>query len=389
MKQYSAIYWIVLVLLGALLLSGCPRETQGPNLPPIAEAGLEQEALIKTLVTLDGGRSYDPDGDKITYNWRFLVVPVGGHATLLVPNGRNCHFTPDVAGYWVIELIVSDGDLLSEADVVGVRVRKPQGEDLVLSDISAVGLTNNNYVSNFSAQILNMGFKYTGVVDFRVIGLDQWTNPSLVFDKSVTLDNVSLDTGSSGWFSLFQREIEWPEDVCRALFIVKVDPINQIVEVNENNNDLNKTLFRDDVAGYCSYENVLTDNLRIINRGGEGLSFLVEEGQEFLFGFWEDPFQFGLDFRNCCPEMTVELSIIYDWTPDPEDGKNIVLVDRNFVTLEPGKENYFTYTTNNVPREERYEQHAVTLAIIAYYDGGYAVLFQTPVKSEYEEIIGK
>jgi len=38
------------------------------NLPPVANAGQDQQVRVGDLVTLDGRDSYDPDGDLITYN---------------------------------------------------------------------------------------------------------------------------------------------------------------------------------------------------------------------------------------------------------------------------------------------------------------------------------
>jgi hypothetical protein len=306
-------------------------------------------------------------------------------------HAKVCQFTPDFPGIWIVELTVNDGKYTSAKDVVEVRVQvpPPTGNDLFLYDISASGMTDNQTVQDFSAQILNMGFDYTGMLDFRVIGTDQWTNPSLVFDKSVTIDDVSLKTGAAQWFPLAQEEIDWPEQVCSAVFVVTTDPNNKLAEVNENNNGLDKTIYRDEVLGNCSYENVLTDTLTIITRSGAGHLYRVQEGQEFVFAFGAEPFVFGLDFRDCCPEMTIELAIIYDWTPDPEDGANIVLFDRNSITLEPEDDNSWGYHISYIPREEKYYQNATTLAVVAYYDSGYKVLFQTPVKSEYEEIIGK
>ena len=46
-----------------------------PNLPPVADAGLDQAARFCTIVRLDGARSYDPEGVPVSYKWRLIDGP--------------------------------------------------------------------------------------------------------------------------------------------------------------------------------------------------------------------------------------------------------------------------------------------------------------------------
>ena len=41
------------------------------NIPPIANAGIDQTAFVGKNVTLNGTKSYDPDGEKLKlkYSW--------------------------------------------------------------------------------------------------------------------------------------------------------------------------------------------------------------------------------------------------------------------------------------------------------------------------------
>ena len=47
-----------------------------PNMPPIADAGNDQELILCTIGRLDGSASYDPEAAPITYHWRLTDLPV-------------------------------------------------------------------------------------------------------------------------------------------------------------------------------------------------------------------------------------------------------------------------------------------------------------------------
>lgn len=60
-------------------------------------------------VQLDGGASTSPNGDIITWEWRFLSRPEGSEATLNGADTDRASFTPDLPGTYVIRLVVNDG----------------------------------------------------------------------------------------------------------------------------------------------------------------------------------------------------------------------------------------------------------------------------------------
>ncbi len=95
-----------------------------PNQPPIANAGPDQTVTVGTLVTLDGSRSSDPDGDRITFQWRFVSRPDGSTAELTDADKAQAKFTPDVVGEYIIELIVTDPDGATGSDQVKVTARE-------------------------------------------------------------------------------------------------------------------------------------------------------------------------------------------------------------------------------------------------------------------------
>lgn len=76
-----------------------------PNIPPVADAGLDQAARLCSVTQLDGSKSFDPEGTPITYKWRLIDAPVGsefmydggiGHTIPLpIPTGFTNKFYSD------------------------------------------------------------------------------------------------------------------------------------------------------------------------------------------------------------------------------------------------------------------------------------------------------
>ncbi len=62
------------------------------------------------LETLNGGGSYDPDGNPLSYAWSFSSLPAGSKATISNPTAAAASFVPDVAGTYVAKLVVSDAN---------------------------------------------------------------------------------------------------------------------------------------------------------------------------------------------------------------------------------------------------------------------------------------
>lgn len=94
------------------------------NTPPIANAGVDQNVPIQTLITLDGSSSSDEDGDTLTYQWLLTSVPSGSLASLSSSTAVSPTFTANVEGSYVVQLIVNDGKTDSVADTVTVVAAK-------------------------------------------------------------------------------------------------------------------------------------------------------------------------------------------------------------------------------------------------------------------------
>ncbi|MDH4056746.1 MAG: PKD domain-containing protein [Gammaproteobacteria bacterium] len=96
-------------------LAGDPGNT---NEPPVANAGPDQTAHLGETVTLDGSASTDVDGDFLVYHWQLIEVPAGSAAMLSDVNALMPSFNVDLAGRYVAELVVNDGEFDSAPDTV-------------------------------------------------------------------------------------------------------------------------------------------------------------------------------------------------------------------------------------------------------------------------------
>lgn len=98
------------------------------NSAPVADAGRDMTAYEGDSVQLDGSGSTDADGDALTYLWSLLSRPAGSSAELVGETLVDPTLQVDVAGLYVVQLIVSDGELSSVPDTVAIDVAADETE---------------------------------------------------------------------------------------------------------------------------------------------------------------------------------------------------------------------------------------------------------------------
>ncbi|OEU83263.1 MAG: hypothetical protein BA865_05745 [Desulfobacterales bacterium S5133MH4] len=83
-------------------------EKRKSNNPPQANAGPSQEVYVGDRVTLDGTGCNDPDGDFLSYQWKFVSKPRASKARLSDSKAVNPTFRVDVPGDYTVQLIAKD-----------------------------------------------------------------------------------------------------------------------------------------------------------------------------------------------------------------------------------------------------------------------------------------
>lgn len=117
---------LFLLSLVVLALAGCsdgPTDPSATNNPPLVDIQVDGLATAGALVTLDGSRSSDPDGDDLTYRWTQVEGPsVGTLAGVAAPS-----FTaPNEISNLAFQLVVNDGledSAPAQASILVVRDR--------------------------------------------------------------------------------------------------------------------------------------------------------------------------------------------------------------------------------------------------------------------------
>lgn len=127
-----------------------------PNAPTAVVAPTRQDAIIGSVVRLDGRSSISPTGADLTYTWIFKQTPIGSQVLVdgfkaLESDGSVVSFAPDIIGLYVVELVVNDGSFSSLPAVSEISTKVvlvPQNLGIV-PDMSWVW----NFLSDFWVRV--------------------------------------------------------------------------------------------------------------------------------------------------------------------------------------------------------------------------------------------
>lgn len=95
--------------------------TASENVPPLADAGLDQRAEVGETVLLDGTGSRDPGGTIETYEWQ-IRTPDGTRLTPADPSDPRTRFVVHEPGRYDVTVTVTDGNGARSSDTLYVYV---------------------------------------------------------------------------------------------------------------------------------------------------------------------------------------------------------------------------------------------------------------------------
>jgi len=160
--------------------------TVQPNVPPVADAGPDQNVVTGALVTLDGSGSYDPnpaDDPFIHYSWSMISRPSGSSATLSVLNPEHPTFTADVSGSYVFALVVSDPSTSSDPSTVTISADR----------LASISVTPLDCVTT-----LGFSVQYSALGSYEIAG----QKVDLTSSVTWTSDNTSIATIDATGFAV-------------------------------------------------------------------------------------------------------------------------------------------------------------------------------------------
>ena len=187
------------------------------NSPPVANAGPDQQVTVGDTVTLDGRGSSDVDDDFLLYQWAFLTRPVDSMATLSDALAPQPTFIPDLAGLYVLQLIVSDSHEASPPDTMTVTAGQPNRPPVITSTPLTTATVGESYSYDVDATDPDAGETLTfalttapsGMTIDATTGVIQWTPTSTqVGNQPVTVQ--VHDTGGLAATQSFMIAVPQP-----------------------------------------------------------------------------------------------------------------------------------------------------------------------------------
>ena len=158
------------------------------NSAPVANAGPDQNPVVGDTVQLDGSASYDIDGDALNYRWSVVSLPNGSSAVLSDTASAQPGLNIDVAGTYLVQLIVNDGNQDSAPDVMRLDTRNSKpvanaGADQRL-DVDSLVLLDGSASYDADGDSLNFAWAITA----KPLGSSATLNDPVIVNPQFMLD---------------------------------------------------------------------------------------------------------------------------------------------------------------------------------------------------------
>lgn len=170
--------------------SVCGSSDKVVNQAPVANAGVDQNVVLGSVVTLDGRDSSDANSaDQLTFMWA-LSTPDGSSQTL---TGVKPTFAASLTGVYTASLTVSDGVVKSAIDTVRVQVSIANVMPVaVISALTSVNTGSVVQLSGFSSTDANadpLTYKWT-LISKPLLTTGATANSSAVLSNVAIQDPV-------------------------------------------------------------------------------------------------------------------------------------------------------------------------------------------------------
>ncbi|MFK8031220.1 MAG: thrombospondin type 3 repeat-containing protein [Gammaproteobacteria bacterium] len=152
------------------------------NVAPVAVVSSGDTFGLGESFVLDASSSFDFNRDSLSYSWSLVEAPAGSRSRLNATRSAAPHFLPDVAGEYVIELVVSDGRLSSEPALVRLHTEEKQLQADAGPDRRTYTGTSIQLRSDASSQEIDTSLNY----QWHILHAPAGSNAQLNSAKSAT-----------------------------------------------------------------------------------------------------------------------------------------------------------------------------------------------------------
>jgi PKD repeat protein len=166
------------ILLAVVLAMG--SSVALANLPPIADAGVEEQTMYLGETVMLQGSATDPDGDPIfDWEWEVISAPANSNWSLANADTPNAIFNTDMIGNYVVTLIASDGLLWSDPDATVV---------IVIENQPPVAIIEATPISGPAPLVVSFDGTDSYDPEGEALGYD-WNFGDLTFGTGATIDH--------------------------------------------------------------------------------------------------------------------------------------------------------------------------------------------------------
>ncbi|MFQ5560072.1 MAG: PKD domain-containing protein [Nitrospinota bacterium] len=270
------------------------------NSAPVANAGPDRNTTVGSTVTLDGSGSSDFNNDPLSYSWSLFDSPAGSGSTLTTSTTISPHFTPDMEGTYVVELVVHDGLENSAADLVTISVSAGNAKP-----VADAGASQNT--GNYSLVILDGSGSSDDDNDpltysWSVVSYPQGSTIPVLSDPLSATPSFTPDTTGTYVFSLTVNDGEVPSTADTVS--ISVSPLTAILTWTAPTTNADNTPLTD-LGGYkISYGTSTGVYTKTKNAGSSATSKTISGLSKTTYYFVIQAY----DLNGNESEMSVEVS---------------------------------------------------------------------------------